>query len=164
MKYFRFFGIVLVGLFTALFLYPFLHEGGHILATIFIGEKVYEFQLLPYPFVISSLSNENLSETIVIVGLSGSLFPLLFSFAIYLKNFWLWLVGIYLNFICLISFVISIYSCIMFINGISIVNEDITKILEIFPEKATLYLVLFIFLSLLVIVQMIITNPIQHCR
>lgn len=164
MKYFRFFGIILVGLFTALFLYPFLHEGGHILATIFIGEKVYEFQLLPFPFVISSLSNENSSETIVIVGLSGSLFPLLFSFAIYLENFWLWLVGIYLNFICLISFVISIYSCIKFINGISIVNEDITKILEIFPEKATLYLVLFIFLSLLVIVQMIITNPIRHCK
>ncbi len=164
MRCFRFFGIIAIGLFTALFLYPFLHEGGHTLATIFMGEKVYEFQLLPFPFVTCGLSNENLYEKIVIVGLSGSLFPLLFSFAIYHKNFWLWLVGVYLNTICLISFVISIYSCIKFINGISIVNEDITKILEIFPEKATLYLVLFIFLSLLVIVQMIITNPIQHCR
>lgn len=163
MKIWRLIGILFVGLLTAIFIYPFLHESGHVLATILAGGKVYEFQLLPLPFVTCESSKIRLSGMIAI-GLSGMLFPLLFSWVIYLKNFWIWLVGVYLNFICLLSFVISLYGCIRFINESPIVNEDITKVLQLCPGKCSVFVLGLIILIIGVIVQIIISNPLQHCN
>lgn len=163
MKIWRLSGILSVGLLTAMFIYPFLHEGGHALATIFVGGKVCEFQLLPFPFVTCESSKINLSGMIMI-GLSGMLFPLLFSWVIYLKNFWIWLIGVYLNFICLLSFAISLYGCIRFISGRPILNEDITKVLQLCPGQSSVFLLGLIVLIIGMVIQMIISKPLQHCN
>lgn len=162
MKIWKLIGTLVVGLLTAIFIYPFLHEGGHALATILAGGKVCGFQLLPLPFVTCESSKINLSGMIVI-GLSGMLFPLLFSWIIYLKNFWIWLIGVYLNFICLLSFAISLYGCIKFINGSPIANEDITKVLELCPGKSSAFLLGLTVLTIGIIIQMIISKPLKHC-
>lgn len=163
MKIWRLIGTLFVGLLTAIFIYPFLHEGGHALAAIFAGGKVYEFQLLPLPFVTCESSNISLLGMIMI-GLSGMLFPLLFSWVIYLKNFWIWLIGVYLNFICLLSFAISLYGCIRFISGRPIVNEDITKVLQLCPRQSSVFLLGLIVLIIGMVIQMIISKPLQHCN
>lgn len=163
MKIWRLTGILLVGLLSAILIYPILHEGGHALATILVGGKVCELQLLPLPFVTCESSKINLSGMIMI-GLSGMLFPLLFSWIIYLKNFWIWLIGVYLNFICLLSFAISLYGCIKFINGSPIANEDITKVLELCPEKISAFVIGLIVLIIGIVMQMIISKPFQHCN
>lgn len=163
MKVWRLIGILSVGLLTAIFIYPFLHECGHALATIIAGGKVCEFQLLPLPFVTCESSKINLSG-MIIIGLSGMMFPLLFSWIIYLKNFWIWIIGVYLNFICLLSFAISLYGCIKFINRSPIVNEDITKVLELCPEKSSVFLTGLTVLTIGMVIQIIISKPLQHCN
>lgn len=163
MKIWRLIGILLVGLLSAILIYPILHEGGHALATVLFGGKVCEFHLLPLPFIICESSDVSLSG-MILIGLSGILFPLLFSWVIYLKNFWVWLIGLYLNFICFLSFAISLYGCIRFINGSSIATEDITKVLELCPEKISAFVIGLIVLIIGVVIQIIISKPMQHCN
>ncbi len=40
-------GIILVGLFTAVIIYPMLHEAGHSLIALTVGADVVEFNLFP---------------------------------------------------------------------------------------------------------------------
>lgn len=163
MKIWRIIGILLLGLLSAILIYPILHEGGHALATILFGGKVCEFHLLPLPFVICESSQISLSG-MILIGLSGMLFPLLFSWVIYLKNFWVWLIGLYLNFICLLSFAIALYGCIRFINGSSIATDDITKVLELCPGKISVFVIALIVLIIGMVIQIIISKPLQHCN
>lgn len=163
MKIWRLIGILLVGLLSAILIYPILHEGGHALATVLFGGKVCEFHLLPLPFIICESSEVSLSG-MILIGLSGILFPLLFSWVIYLKNFWVWLIGLYLNFICFLSFAISLYGCIRFINGSSIATEDITKVLELCPEKISAFVIGLIVLIIGIVMQIIVSKPLQHCN
>lgn len=163
MKIWRLIGILLVGLLSAILIYPILHEGGHALATVLFGGKVCEFHLLPLPFIICESSEVSLSG-MILIGLSGMLFPLLFSWIIYVKNFWIWLIGVYLNFICLLSFAISLYGCIKFINGSPIANEDITKVLELCPGKSSVFLLGLIVLIVGMVIQITISKPLQHCN
>lgn len=49
MKFIRTFFIFAIGLFTAVILYPFLHESGHSLFAVALGGKVTEFNLCRFP-------------------------------------------------------------------------------------------------------------------
>ena len=59
-------------MFTAVLLYPALHELGHSLATLVLGGKVIEFHLLPLPNMLcdgSSVGNAGL-VTIAVAGVA----------------------------------------------------------------------------------------------
>lgn len=163
MKIWRAISIFFVGLITAALLYPILHESGHSLATILAGGKVTEFKLFPLPYITCETSAINTSGTIMI-GISGVLFPLLLSWLIYMDNFWIWLTGLYLNYICLLSFSISLYGCIKYLAGAPVVNEDITKVLELCPETVGAWIFVFFMLILFELVQVVMSKPIQRCH
>lgn len=155
-------GILIIGLFTAILIYPLLHEIGHSVAAILVGGSVCEIKLLPLPYMTCDVSGIG-STGMTVIGISGMLFPLLLTWLIYMKNFWIWLIGLYMNFICFLSFSISLYGCITYIIGKPLVNEDITKIIELCPDKTWVWIAVFSALIVCIIVQVIITKPIKHC-
>ena len=157
----KLFGITLAGLGTALVLYPFLHEAGHSLMTLLVGGEVVEFHLFSLPNVLCALSEQNAVE-VVLIGLSGMLFPFVISCLPSCKNFWLWYVNWSLKGISLLSFLISAVIVIMFQCGIPVENDDMTRVMETYPQGAIMYLTLFVLLSVYVIWRMAVDRPVNR--
>lgn len=155
-------GILVIGLFTAILIYPLLHEIGHSVAAILVGGRVCEIKLLPLPYMTCDVSEIG-SIGMAVIGISGMLVPVLTTWLIYMKNFWIWLIGLYMNFICFLSFSISLYGCITYIAGKPLVNEDITKVIELCPDKVWIWIIVFSAFIVCIAIQVIITKPIQHC-
>ena len=106
-------GLLAVGLFVAVIAYPFLHESGHFLAALFLGEKVVDYSIFPTPYVICKMSL--LSEfNVVLIGLAGMYLPMIITFIVRPKSFWLWYGVLVTKGICLLSFAISFISSILF--------------------------------------------------
>lgn len=154
--------ITLIGLIVAIFIYPFLHEIGHSIATLLVCGSVTEFVLFPFPYMVSKINEIN-DFKIIIMGISGMIFPVLFTFIIYSKKFWIWLVGLYLNVICFLSFVISAYACVSYNFSVSITNEDITQIMEITSGGSWLWMTVFLILAVLLIIQIVKSHPLKKC-
>lgn len=163
MKIIRVIAMFLLGLFTAIFIYPFLHELGHSIATVIAGGKVYEVALFPQPYIVCNVTNISIQK-MIFIGFGGMVFPLLFTFAINSKNCWLWLFGMYLNLICLLSFFISLLGCIMYVWGKPIGNEDITQILMYYPEGVWICCFILIVLIVVNLIQIITAKPLHHCN
>lgn len=156
------FGLLVVGLLTAIFLYPFLHELGHIIAAVAFGFKISNFQLLPLPSVMCEMDMTN-KFAIVIVGFGGMFLPYLISLTSPKNHFWLWYLWLVISGICLLSFIISIAGVVSYNFGMPMNNEDITQIIVHSSRNYILYLVILIALSVLRIIQIIRTKPIERC-
>lgn len=157
----KLFGLILAGWGTAIVLYPFLHETGHSLITLLVGGEVVEFHLFPLPNILCLLREQNTAE-VVLIGLSGMLFPFVISCLPSCKNFWLWYVNWSLKGISLLSFLISAVIVIMFQCGTPVENDDMTRVMEVYPQGATMYLALFALLSVYVIWRMVEDRPINR--
>lgn len=156
------FGLLAVGLLTAIFLYPFFHELGHAITAIIFGSDVSDFRLLPIPSVMCRMDMTN-KFAIISVGFGGMLLPYFLSIASPGKHFWIWYLWLVTSGICLLSFTVSIVGVILFRIGMPIVNEDITQIMRCSDEYYLLYLAILILLSILRIVQIARTKPIKRC-
>jgi len=155
-------GLLAVGLLTAIFLYPLLHELGHMLTAVVFGYKVLNFQLLPLPSVMCEMDMIN-RFTIIVVGFGGMLLPYFISLIPPRKQFWLWYLWLVISVICLLSFVISIVGIVSYKMGMPINNEDITQIMVHSEENHILYLITLIALFVFRIIQIIYTKPIKRC-
>lgn len=159
--YLKIFGIIAVGLGTALLLYPFLHELGHTLAIIATGGEILEFHLFPLPNVLCELKEYTAFNTII-VGFSGMMLPFLVSAIPNHKNFWVWLSNLYLKSISLLSFLISTAVVVLYQCGIPIQNDDMTKVMDAYPKAGCVYVLILLALSIFTIWQMITDNPLKH--
>ena len=156
------FGLLAVGLLTAIFLYPFLHEFGHTIAAIVFGRQVCDFRLFPIPSVMCEMDVTN-KTSIIVVGFSGMLLPYLLSLISPRKHFWIWYLWLIISGICLLSFSVSIAGVILYANGSPMANEDITQIMRFTEEYYVLYLAILIVLSIIRTVQIVRTKPIKKC-
>lgn len=148
----KFFALLIVGLLIAVIIYPFLHETGHSLLAMIFGAKIMDFQILPIPSVLLKMSSSISEFDFVLIGLSGMLLPYLISILLPAKTFWKWYVRIALRLICMLSFTMSIASILMYQKGSPMPNDDITIILQNFPQYMPFC---FVILTLLLIVSMI---------
>lgn len=155
-------GLIAVGLLTAIFLYPFLHELGHVIAAIAVRSDVKGFQLFPLPSVMCEMDVANKFSCIAI-GMGGMILPYAISFVVPMKRFWLWYIWLIMSGICLLSFAISIAGVFYFRIGSPIANEDITQIMLFADEYYILYLAILIGLSVFRIIQIVRTRPIRRC-
>ena len=73
----KLFGILFFGLLTAVIIYPFLHESGHLIAAVLLGAEVLEFNLFPLPNILCNMANMSIVEKIII-GLNGLFLPIFF--------------------------------------------------------------------------------------
>ena len=156
------FGLIAVGLLTAIFLYPFLHEFGHTIAAIVFGRQVCGFRLFPIPSVMCEMDVTN-KISIIVVGFSGMLLPYLLSLISPRKHFWVWYLWLIISGICLLSFSVSIAGVILYATGSPMANEDITQIMRFTEEYYVLYLAILIVLSIIRTVQIVRTKPIKRC-
>ena len=161
MKFIRTFFIFAIGLFTAVILYPFLHESGHSLFAIALGGEITEFNLLPIPNIVCNVSGLE-SRAIAFIGLGGLLFPLIFTTLVNIKNFWAWLIGMYVSFITFLSYLISLYGCIAYVYGTPIVNEDVTQIIDHYPNAFLGLIILLIVLMGIVTFQVVKSKGLQR--
>lgn len=156
------FGLLAVGLLTAIFLYPFLHELGHTVAATFFGRQVCDFRLFPIPSVMCEMDVTNI-PAIIVVGFSGMMLPYLLSLIPLGKHFWIWYMWLIISGICLLSFTVSIVGVFLYVNGSPMANEDITQIMKFTDEYYMLYLAILIGLSIVRTIQIVRTKPIKRC-
>ncbi len=144
----RFFYLLVVGVWTVLIIYPFLHECGHSLAVLLLGGSIKNFNILPVPYILCQMKEYNKID-FLIVGFSGMLLPYIFSFFVQTRKFYLCYFKIVIRFICLLSFVLGIVSVCLYQKGSTLQNDDITTILQNSPEYLVLCLVLLILLLII---------------
>ena len=127
-----------VGLFTAVLLYPALHELGHSLATLVFGGKVIGFHLLPLPNMLcdgSSVGNAGL----VTIRLCGMLIPFLISISFKPKGLTVWYVMQLIKGISSLTFALSLMSLCGRRFGFRIANDDIITALNFWPDGSTFF-------------------------
>lgn len=120
--------LTIIGLAVAVVLYPFMHESGHTLATLLFGGAVVEFTLFPLPSVLSDISQIS-NIGLVLIGLSGIMFPLIISVAIHPQKFYLWYSAFVFKGIVLLSLVLSGGIVVVNAFGFTDANDDMIKTL-----------------------------------
>lgn len=163
MKKSRVFGLLFIGLLTAGWIYPVLHECGHSLAALAVGGKVSCVSLFPIPYTDCILPSSTAVWQWKIVGLGGLMVPLFFTWIISIRRFWIWLVGFYLHFICLLSFCFSAISCLLFAAGRPVTGDDVTQVLERGNGQFNVWIFLFLlFLIFVTVFRLAKTQPLSY--
>ena len=154
-------GIFFFGLLTAVVIYPILHEGGHSLVALAVGADVVEFNIFPVPNIMCNVFG--LSDLKVsVIGLGGIFLPYLISFLLRPKNFWVWYTNSLVRGISLLALAISFVSIILWLTGITVQNEDLVQVLNIFNGGSIPLLVLFAVMFICGVMQIIADQPLKR--
>ena len=129
--------IIGIGFFIALIVYPFLHEMGHIIASLLVGAEVLELTLFPVPSVLCNVTSVN-TVGFVVIGLGGAFFPLLFSLTIPRRWFISWCTRATLQGISVLSFAISCVSILFSVNK----QDDMIQVLNFWESGKTVLLMI----------------------
>jgi hypothetical protein len=129
----RLVGITLAALFTALVLYPFLHESGHALAALLTGADCRAFRLFPTPYVEVSAAQIS-RAALAAVGLSGPLLPCAAALICPSKPFPVWCIRLTARGICVLSMLISATAILLRRGGAIMENEDVIQVLAFWPD------------------------------
>lgn len=129
--------IVGIGFFIALIGYPFLHEMGHIFASLLVGAEVLELTLFPVPSVLCDVTGVG-TAGLVVIGFGGVVFPLLFSLTMPRKWFISWCVRAILQGITVLSFAISCVSILFSVNH----QDDMIQVLNFWESGKTVLLLI----------------------
>lgn len=146
--------IIGIGFFIALVGYPFLHESGHVIASMLVGAEVLDFTLLPVPSVLCDVSEVE-TAGLVIIGFGGILFPLLFSLAIPRRWFISWIIRAILQGISVLSLMISCVSVLFSVNQ----QDDMIQVLNFWESGKVVMLMILCSVAILTLIVMILDRP-----
>lgn len=132
------------------------------MAAVIVGAEVEEFNLYPLPNVLCSVQSVG-TMGLVVIGISGMLFPFLLTSIIQPKRFWSWYICFTTRGICLLSFVIALFAVVVFQTDLKIVNEDITQVMQFTPDYRGLYGIVLLGLIVWDILLVIKSHPIRRC-
>lgn len=155
-------GLIAVGLFVAVIIYPFLHETGHTLIALLVGAKITRFNILPIPFVECEISAVDIKGQIFI-ALGGIVFPYALSMILNLKWFWGWYANFILKGISVYSVILSVIASGFYMKGITWQNEDIVKILQLFPNCKYALLIVFCTMGVYGLIQLLKEKVFSRC-
>lgn len=155
-------GLIMVGLLTALIIYPFLHEIGHSFVALLVGARITNFKILPIPFVECEVTNIGSAEQ-MFIGLGGIVFPFVLSMSLKLKWFWGWYANMILKCISIYSVILSIIATVLHVNEKSWQNEDIVQVLNLLPNCKWLFLVLLCLMCIFGVFQILHEKLITRC-
>lgn len=158
----KYIGLLTVGLFVAIVVYPFLHECGHSIMAILVGAKVVEFNLLPLPYVMCDVSEVTATGQ-AMIGLGGIIIPYILPGFIKTKKFWSWYAMFLVRGISLYAVIISLFAAILYFFEIRIANEDIVQVLELFPNRVWLCIIAFVLMIIYSITAIVKGKPILRC-
>lgn len=143
-----------IGLFIAIIGYPFLHEAGHVIASILVGAEVLNITLLPVPSVLCGVADVS-TAGVVIIGFAGTAFPLLLSLIIPQRWFISWIVRAILQGISALSLLISCVSVLFSVNQ----QDDMVQILKSWESGKMEILLILCSVLILTMVIMILDRP-----
>ena len=150
-----------LGLFTAILGYPFLHELGHGAAAVLAGATVESFSVFPAAYVLCDVYGVGeLSR--VFIGVSGMLLPFICAIIIHCKNFWLWYMGLLLNTISIIAFVISVVGCFLFHSN-PLPYNDVTGLLAMEAVPEVIWVIFLAFLIIWAALRIFASRPKKRC-
>jgi len=130
-SYIKVFVFLFLGLCLAIFIYPFLHELGHVIASLLLGLQCREFHLLPMPYVLCDMSQAREIDY-YIVGSSGIIFPIISSQLLrpfYNKNIFIDFTVFIIEGISALACAISLISIFLLQFGYELKEDDITSVL-----------------------------------
>lgn len=154
-------GLFIVGILTAVFIYPYFHELGHALMTLIVGGDVLSIQIWPEPNVLCEVTGlSNISK--ILIGFSGMIFPIILSGLFIRKWFWSWYVRFILKGMGVLSFVLSVVSIYKAEDGNVWMKDDMVRVLECWDYGAESLVAVILFLSLLIIVSIVGEKPIKR--
>ena len=77
MLYIKLVWMYVIAMFTAIFIYPLLHELGHYLAALLVGADVVEMSIFPMPYVSMFVDPyDSLGQAVI--GMCGMIFPMIY--------------------------------------------------------------------------------------
>ena len=135
--------LLLLGLFTAVLLYPALHEGGHILVTLLLGGGLRHGELAAVAF-------------------GGVGLPLALAMLLRPKHFPLWYVVQLVKGISVLAILLSLISLIGCKYGVIVENDDIMNAVRLWPEGRGVCLVLLCAGLLLSVGSICAARPVQR--
>ncbi len=151
-------GLLVIGLFVSVIVYPVLHEGGHFIAAVLTGGDVVEVRLFPVSYIKCKASETN--SNMVIIGLGGMFLPMFLSLLFNSKNFWVWYGILLTKGICVLSFFISILSIVLYDLGVVLEDQDIVKVLTFWEEGLPFFIVLMILSLIISICSIVLQRPV----
>lgn len=129
-------------------------------ATIAFGGSVGKVSIFPAAYTeCDVLSVRPLGKAVI--GLSGMIFPMLFSWLRF-KNFYVWYPVFVLRGIIFLSFAISAVSIGLFYNGTIVENEDVVQVIRICSEHTVMAIALVIVMAVLSAVLILTDHPIKQ--
>lgn len=152
--------MLIVGLIVTIVVYPILHELGHSIVAILFGAEVLEFNIFPYPNVLCNIKSVS-STGIIAISIAGCAFPILFAVKSPSK-FIGWYTCFTIRWVCVLSYLISIVSVILFQLGMPVQNEDITHALIEKPQYVFAYLIFYLILMIVSVLLIVKSNPMEH--
>lgn len=146
--------LLFLGLFIALFLYPLLHETGHIAAIYLFGGTIEDTTWIPRYSVLCNTTALTTGEQAVI-GLSGGIFPVVVSLLPVTLGYPFWYISFILKGINLYYSILNTLYILLFLFGHAVPKTDITLTLSVKPSLAPLLLLFFpsIFLLLFLVTK-----------
>lgn len=154
--------IMVVGILIVVFVYPALHELGHMMSAVVCGGEIRELHIFPSAYVVCNTVDMGDAGKIG-VGLSGMMLPFLLTLMMQPKKFWPWYACFILRGVCILSFLISLAAVVMFRLEREIPNEDMTQVLQVQPIYGNAYFIGLIILLLLELYLVVKSRPIKQC-
>lgn len=154
------FGIIIIGLITAIFIYPFLHEGAHLITAFIFRADIKEFCLLPTPYVVCNTANlSNIKQSII--GLSGMTFPPIMALIITKRWFWSWYIRFLILGISLLAFLISAFTLIL-PQGFELnPQDDIIQVINLYKGVKEILVTAILILCVVIVVCIILDKPLE---
>lgn len=155
-------GLLFVGLFAAIILYPFLHESGHSIIAVFVGAEIVEFNLLPLPYIVCEISEVgNIGKAFI--GLGGIVIPFIVSMSFKPRRFWSWYANLLVKGISTYAIILSVIAIIFHTNGANWQNEDILQVLNIFPDGRWFFFVVLCIMATYGLMRLMKEKLVSRC-
>lgn len=157
----KYVGLMITALLVSIVIYPALHELGHAVIALALGVKIIDFNLLPLPYVVCDFT-EFSNIKFIATGLGGMALPFGISTVIQPKNFWAWYGVLMIRMICLLSFIISFISIILYMFNIVMEQEDVIKVLSIWENGKILLLCILFFAMIVIFFTIVKEKPVKR--
>ena len=128
MLYIKLVWMYLTAVCTATFVYPFLHELGHLLAAIFTGSRIVELSVFPASYVKMDVGNVRPGKTVV-VGLCGMIFPMLCAM-VHPRQLTMSVIIYTIRAVNILAWFLSCTSIVFNHIGLSWENEDVINVIR----------------------------------
>ena len=121
--------ITIIGLLVAVFVYPIVHESGHIISTILTGGRFIKLSWIPTPNILCEVNSTN-TTALAIINLSGMILPIVFIMPFYKTKGFIRFGALIFCMIIILSAVIGLIVSIISCFGINVSNDDVTSFIE----------------------------------